>query len=469
MSDKDPNDGKGEDDFGPEDELDAFNDETFGGGGLGDEWKEDAHEELAMLTEQERTALKQSQDFFNFGSDGEELGGELEDGLEAAPTQNGGGGGVQLSHSSMVERMDQLSLQGGGLPPPPLTVQTQHQQPQHFPGPPQQQQQQQVIYHHQLPPQHQQPLPPQQLMQQPQQPQQQQFPLLPPSHFSGGLGPGPAGGQFHDPAIMSLSKMPPPQAPAHYLPQPQQQPPYLPQQPQPQQFPARPAFSPATVPGMKTLADIEAEMMYGGPPPGAGPGPGPMMMERGGHVGHINPAVHNLNYPGMRDRQTQQHQRAHQQQHQQQQQQHQAQQMQQQQFRNSPGLSNQQQLQQGLQQQLKHKDHNSQQKIHPHQHHQQHRMNNNHYGDGGNRRRNDNQYDNRRDQFYDRDQRDREQDNYQRQRRYNDPNRRNEETFGAAAVREAEFKGMYMYCVLQLELENSDDILSCVQSTGTRA
>merc|ERR1719195_2158616 len=243
------------------------------------------------------------------------------------------------------------------------------------------------------------------------------------------------------PAIMSLSKMPPPQAPAHYLPQPQQQPPYLPQQPHPQQFPARPAFSPATVPGMKTLADIEAEMMYGGPPPGAGPGPGAMMMERGGHVGHINPAVHNLNYPGMRDRQTQQHQRAHQRQHQQQhQQQHQAQQMQQQQFRNSPGLSNQQQLQQGLQQQLKHKDHNSQQKIHPPQHHQQHRMNNNHYGDGGNRRRNDNQYDNRRDQFYDRDQRDREQDNYQRQRRYNDPNRRNEEPFGAAAVREAEFK-----------------------------
>ena len=31
----------------PEDALDAFNDETFGGGGLGDEWREDAHEELA--------------------------------------------------------------------------------------------------------------------------------------------------------------------------------------------------------------------------------------------------------------------------------------------------------------------------------------------------------------------------------------------------------------------------------------
>ena len=28
---------------------------------------------------------------------------------------------------------------------------------------------------------------------------------------------------------------------------------------------ARPAFSPPTVPGMKTLADIEAEMMFGPP------------------------------------------------------------------------------------------------------------------------------------------------------------------------------------------------------------
>ena len=33
----------------PEDALDAFNDETFGGGGLGEEWREDAHEELAGL------------------------------------------------------------------------------------------------------------------------------------------------------------------------------------------------------------------------------------------------------------------------------------------------------------------------------------------------------------------------------------------------------------------------------------
>ena len=40
------------------------------------------------LTEQERVAMKQSNDFFNFGSDGEELGGELED------TETGGGGGI---------------------------------------------------------------------------------------------------------------------------------------------------------------------------------------------------------------------------------------------------------------------------------------------------------------------------------------------------------------------------------------
>ena len=55
----------------PEDELDAFNDETFGGDGLGDQWEENAHEQLAMMTEEERMGLKQSDAFFNFGSDGE--------------------------------------------------------------------------------------------------------------------------------------------------------------------------------------------------------------------------------------------------------------------------------------------------------------------------------------------------------------------------------------------------------------
>merc|ERR550539_2297438 len=201
--------------------------------------------------------------------------------------------------------------------------------------------------------------------QHPQQ-QQQQFPLMPPSAFGPGQGnlnlphPGmeqqpqfsqrlPHGGgitgpvQYQDPAIMSLSKMPPPQA-------------QFPPQYQQQQFPAqsRPAFSsPATVPGMKTLADIEAEMMFGPPRPQGPPqgGQQPQPLDRGGHVGHINPALHNLNYPGMRDRQqqpppSQQQQRQQQQQQQQPFHQHQ-------QFRHSPGLTNQQQLQQGLQQQVK--------------------------------------------------------------------------------------------------------------------
>jgi len=155
------------------------------------------------------------------------------------------------------------------------------------------------------------------------------------------------------------------------------------------------------------------------------PGPSPMMVERGGHVGHINPALHNLNYPGMRDRQTSQHQ-------QQQVNHHKQQQMQQHQpFRHSPGLTNQQQLQQGLQQQVKHN---------------QQRQNNNYNHGDGNRRRNDRE--NHNNQFYNDMSRDnqyyndkREDGGHQRQRfRHNDPNRRNEETFGTAAVREAEFK-----------------------------
>jgi len=439
--------GQTEEDFAPEDDLDAFNDETFGGGGLGDEWKEDAHEELAMLTEQERVAMKQSQDFFNFGSDGEELGGELEDTLEPPATQNGG-----ISHNNMVQRMDQLSLQGG-LSQAPLTVQTSVnpmvQQPlpppnfpvhQEFAQQPQPQQHQQVIYQHQMGNQ------PQPMMQ---QPPAQQFPLLPPSHFVG-AGPGP--GPYQDPAIMSLSKMPPPsQQPQYILQHPQQQPPQ-PQfiQTQPQQFPAapRPQFSPHTVPGMKTLADLEAEMMYGGPRPAGPPGPqtvqgGPMMVERGGHVGHINPALHNLNYPGMRDRQSHQPQQQRQQHHHHQQQQPQQQQQhvqQQQQFRQSPGLTNQQQLQQGLQQHVRNNQHQQSQnnRMNNSQHMRQNNFNN--VGEGQ-RRRNDNYFnENKRDNYYD----NRDQEGHHRHRRqYNDPNRRNEETFGAAAVkeiREAEFK-----------------------------
>ena len=101
--------------------------------------------------------MKQSNDFFNFGSDGEELGGELEEALETGLRENGaGGGGVGDSRERVVHRMDQLSLQAG-LPPAPLTVQTGQ-----VPGQP-------GHYHHL-------------------QHQQQQFPLLPPSAF--GATPG---------------------------------------------------------------------------------------------------------------------------------------------------------------------------------------------------------------------------------------------------------------------------------------
>ena len=125
--------------------------------------------------------MKQSNDFFNFGSDGEELGGELEDGL----TENGGAG--PDSRDSVVQRMDQLSMQ---LPPAPLTVQTsQHcsnaalQQGHYHQLPHHQQQQQQVHYHHvqQQPPHH--------------HLQQQQFPLLPPSAFGAATGNIPQPGQ----------------------------------------------------------------------------------------------------------------------------------------------------------------------------------------------------------------------------------------------------------------------------------
>jgi len=401
MDDNSPHD---EETFGalePEDALDAFNDETFGGGGLGEEWKEDAHEELAALTEQERVAMKQSNDFFNFGSDGEELGGELEEALETGLRENGaGGGGVGDSRERVVHRMDQLSLQAG-LPPAPLTVQTGQVpgQPGHYHH---LQHQQQLHYHHvqpQPPPLH-------------HHHQQQQFPLLPPSAFGATPGnipqPGleefshrlPHGGgitgpvQYQDPAIMSLSKLPPALPTGAPL---REQ--YHQYQPQP-----RPAFSPPTVPGMKTLADIEAEMMYGPPRHQAPPqGQPPMMVDRGGHVGHINPALHNLNYPGMRDRQ-----------HQHQPPPHHHQPPQQQQFRHSPGLTNQQQLQQGLQQQ----------KLGQHHRGQRPQFD-------GSRRRNENNFNENRDQYYDR-----RGDGGQGRRGYNDPNRMNEETFGSTAVRE---------------------------------
>ena len=108
----------------PEDELDAFNDETFGGDGLGEQWEENAHEQLAMMTEEERQAHQQSDAFFNFGSDGEELGGDLEDPLEPPPRTNG-------SAPLLTQKMESLAMTPHSALPPhhhaahgPLTVQT---------------------------------------------------------------------------------------------------------------------------------------------------------------------------------------------------------------------------------------------------------------------------------------------------------------------------------------------------------
>jgi len=268
----------------PEDELDAFNDETFGGSGLGDTWEENQHEQLAIMTEEERLALKQSSEFFNFGSDGEELGGEMEDALEPPPRHNG----ASSDHDQLPRRMESLSM-SHTAPQLPLTVQTGLPAGSLPGGPP---------YpghptHHILPsgvgghhP---------------------HLSLLPPSHFGGGPP------VLQDPAIMSLvpGKMPPP--PPQYLPMapPQYQPTHTPT-PDVYQQPPRPggAFSPPTVPGLKTVAEFEAEILYGPPrsqqtsqhTPAPSAAPVPVQPSGGAPLGHINPALHNLNYPGMRDR-----------------------------------------------------------------------------------------------------------------------------------------------------------------------
>ena len=309
-----------------EDALDAFNDETFGGDGMGETWQEAQHEELAKMTEQERAALQQSQDFFNFGSDGEELGGELEETLEPPPSQNGGGLGVGLAG---------LSLQ----PAPPLSVQTQPSPTPAvipgmvggFPG------------HHPAPPH-----------------------LLPPSHYA-----APAPAPYQDPAIMSLSKMPPPGS----------HPVLYPGQPGAAGATRSSAYSPATVPGLKTLADLEAEMFRPGPA-----------------VPPVNPSLHNLNYPGMRDRQVaprhsvpqqHRHQQQQQQQHHLQQQHQHHQQQQQHQHHEMPNMQNmpqhprpdmmQRQEVHSMQlhqqrQETVHLQQHQQQMRGSHQHHQQHQQ-----------------------------------------------------------------------------------------------
>merc|ERR1719500_1951386 len=80
-----------------------------------------------MMTEEERMGLKQSDAFFNFGSDGEELGGDLEDALEPPPRTNG-------SAAVLTQKMEGLTMTPPSALPPhhmaaasphgPLTVQT---------------------------------------------------------------------------------------------------------------------------------------------------------------------------------------------------------------------------------------------------------------------------------------------------------------------------------------------------------
>jgi len=378
-----------EDEAGAEDELDAFNDETFGG--EGGEWEESAHQELADLTEQERAALKQSEDFFEFGSDdgGDEIGGALEDeplenGKEIDSIGNASGSLQSLSlqtssrpsipsqplpHQHQPLTIDpaiqSVHTNGGQIQQPQVHLIQGHVLPSHLqpllPGqsvhtghadqayapqghvphghapqghapqaytamvpahlihhpilqpavPPQYQQQT---------PQHQQ-LPPQQYQQQPPPQQQQQFPLLPPSHFQQPHPTRPSeqdlllsrrqpDQDFVDPAIMSMTKLPhhnippnmipyqnvPPPTASYPQPPIQTRPPYP--QPAPPQVRSS-AFSPPPLhPGLKTMQDVENELLYGvqrqQPPPTLPP--------------PINPLQHNLNYPGMRDRH---HQPAH--------------------------------------------------------------------------------------------------------------------------------------------------------------
>jgi hypothetical protein len=77
----------------PNEEYDAFNDDTFGQGAAED-WEESQHEQLAQMTEEERRAIKASADFFDLdgADDGEELGGALEDdGDELAAAEESSG------------------------------------------------------------------------------------------------------------------------------------------------------------------------------------------------------------------------------------------------------------------------------------------------------------------------------------------------------------------------------------------
>jgi len=352
--------GGGPDDNGPEDELDAFNDDTFGA--AADEWKEDTHEELAQLTEEERKALKASNDFFEFGEDDEgeclepETGGldEEDEGgcLDSAADQLLGalkpkaetqgdsssvGGDLALNQQFQQLKLRQVAAAA------PLTIQTsqpplvsvhQHAAPptavQMFPAPPAHQHLQIIQQpHYQM---------------QQQQQQQVRYNLVPATaaHFQSNSDPnqlgvhphqhslqqGAGGPPLQDPAIMSFSKVPV-MAGLGGQPQPQQhnQPPshYHTGQPtshygsagQPMQYSGAgqqviqqqlghqpPPQQPLTVMGFKTMQDIENEIFYG--KGGAGSQHHPANQQQLIHHQNMKQKMfsnRNLNYPGMRDRQ----------------------------------------------------------------------------------------------------------------------------------------------------------------------
>eukprot|EP00088_Acartia_fossae_P017905 TRINITY_DN20252_c0_g1_i3.p1 TRINITY_DN20252_c0_g1~~TRINITY_DN20252_c0_g1_i3.p1 ORF type:complete len:988 (-),score=346.56 TRINITY_DN20252_c0_g1_i3:228-3191(-) len=316
---------------GVEDELDAFNDETFGGE---EEWVEETHEELAQLTEEERKALKDSQAFFELdGCEGEALEAEggleggLEDGLDEEGTSGLDEAADQLlgalkpkvekdisenlgSEEGIKQQFQQLSLAQVAAP---LTIETSDPSAIHL------QQHQQLVYP--APPHHHHNL---HIIQQPQQQhfhvqQQQVYNLMPPGHFQQQQPQQPAGPPqvvhhhhphmqqaaappLQDPAIMSFSKIPvisgfpgTPVAPAphhihhaapaaaaahhHHLPAAAAAAPpplVLPAAAAPQQQPPnfqQPPQQPPTVMGFKTMQDLENEMLYGKPPQNQQQGP----------------------------------------------------------------------------------------------------------------------------------------------------------------------------------------------------
>ena len=89
-----------------EGEFDEFNDDTFGVGA--EEWEEDQHEQLAMLTEDERKALAQSNDFFANQEEEDQVEEELANGVKQK---------VDLSTDPAI-----MSVSHFPPPPPPQTM-----------------------------------------------------------------------------------------------------------------------------------------------------------------------------------------------------------------------------------------------------------------------------------------------------------------------------------------------------------